>query len=264
MNYLITDSSAVSLPNGSSANSSKSDLIDVDGMYKSSIVSSDGEDRFEGYVPEDFSFDLANNWDPIGGLGDAIPGLSAITGSLDQVSKRTLGGVQPFKYFSPQTWNGPSYLSLTLPFELNNWESSASDVLDPMVSMMRLVTPSTDRLGRLQVPGPNPIKSGLEQYADQAKSSSESGGTVSGDYTDFLEGKIFKCTVGNFFFMEPCVITNVSAAVDGQFEHGSGLPMSVVMNVQLQSYYPVSREDIEAWFYASRNGIATSSDQSGT
>lgn len=243
MNYLIGNVTKPINPR-----SDDNSYVDVDGMYKSQIRAiSGGNEVFTGYVPEDFQINLANNWDPIGGLGDAIPGLSGVTNAVDGASKRLLGGVQPLKYLSPQTWSGPSYLTISLPFELHNWTSAESNVLSPMLSMMKLVTPSTDPVGRLIVPGPSPVKTAIESYT-----ASEGGDA---DYSSLISGKIFACSVGTFFEMSPCIITDVTAAMDGQFEHSTGLPMSVSLNVQVQSYYPVSREDIDAWFFASEYGL---------
>lgn len=247
MNYLLPESRRPS--SGPALTGDDNALVDVDGMYKSTIVSSDGKDVFEGKVPQDFNIDLANNWDPIDGLAEALPAAAGISQAVDSVTRRVLGGKQKFKYLSPQTWSGPSYLSLSIPFDLVNWKSSKEDVLTPLAAMLRLVTPETDKLGRMLIPGPSPVAEAISQYRKNTKEGQ------AGDASSLVTGKIFTCTIGNFFQMTPCVIKNVSAAFDGMFEHGSGLPMSVEMNVQIESYYPVSREDIETWFSTDRWGV---------
>tara|TARA_B100000214_G_scaffold357534_2_gene317274 strand:+ start:80029 stop:80757 length:729 start_codon:yes stop_codon:yes gene_type:complete len=242
MNYLTT---AFGRPDGSDVGQSQDGLIHVDGMYKTRIESLDGVDVFEGYIPEDFSFSLANNWDPMGGLAEAVPGVANVAQLVDSISKRSLGGSQKVKYASPQTWSGPSYLSISLPFELSAWKSGAQDVHKPMVNMLRLITPELDDFGRTRVPGPSPILTAIDAYS---KGQNQ-------DVSSLIENRIFKCTIGNFFSMSPCIITDVQVAVDGQFEHDSGLPISSTMNVDVQSYWPVSRDDIDTWFKTETFGI---------
>jgi hypothetical protein len=226
----------------------KNELIHVDGKYLTTISAADSsynnEDNvfnFEGYVPEDFNIDIESNWEPFGGLS-ALPGFD----KLDTFSKLGRGGTLANKFLSPQLWGGPSYLSLTLPFELQSWSDSRKDVLNPLVNMLSLISPGiSNASGILDVPGPVPLKQAFKSITAYTLKNKE--GAPPPEAVE-LGGRIYTCTVGTFFKMTPCIITSVSTAFDSQFDDTNGLPISAVMNVQLQSYYPVTVEDIRTWF----------------
>lgn len=229
-------------------------IPDVDGMYTTEITASDDGVTsfvFKGYIPEDFNIDMDANWSPNGGINEAITGAvdSATGGAASAISNATLGGKPvPSRQGSYHTWDGPSYLSLTLPFELMAWSSGQTDVLDPMVAMMSLISPR-EQAGPEALQDSNGQGGGLllPPGLSPAEAVLDSGNRE-------FAGRRISCRVGKFFHLDgindPCLITNVSTAIDSQFEDQTGIPISAVMNVQLVSYFPMTDLAVKRIFRA--------------
>lgn len=227
----------------SAASAGVGSIPDIDGAYTTEIIAEDDGKQsfvFKGYIPEDFNFDLDSNWSPQGGINefaqDALN--SATRGVAGAVQQGAFGGRPVFKQGSYQTWEGPSYLGITLPFELVAWSSGKEDVLDPIIAMLSLVTPLEQDNGLLLPPGLSPLEAAL----------GNSGGP--GEF----KGRRISVRIGDFFFMDknedPALITNVSTAVESQFEVGTGVPISATMNVNIISYYPMTDKSVQRIFRA--------------
>jgi hypothetical protein len=216
-------------------------------MYRTSIEARGPEGNvltFNGYVPEDFNITIDSEWEPFGGLSEALGG-RAIE-AAQNINKATVGGKLVNKYLTPQVWGGPSYLQIDLPFELNSWENTQKDVMDPIVALLRLVTPTTSSAGMLATPGPSPVEQAVNQL--------NNGQQIDQSPENLLTGRIITLQVGEFFRMTPCLITSVQSTFAAQFDHNSKLPIASTVNVALQSYYPVTSEDIQVWFNYNNGG----------
>lgn len=260
-NYLIP-SVGRPIAASSGGTASKRDLITVDDMYLTKITSrsNDGEsESFTGYVPEDFNIDLSGEWEPFGGFSELIQSVagSGVTDVVQTINKGAIGGKLANKFLTPQVWNGPSYLSLDLPIELNAWENTKKDVVDPIKSLMKLIAPSTSPAGMVNIPGPSPVEQ-IGRALQGRFSNPNQTQQAQQNAEELLAGRIITVEIGTFFRMEPCIITNVNTAFDALFEHGTGLPISSVVNVQVQSYYPVMAEDIENWFNPGSSSVSRS------
>lgn len=224
----------------SAAASGIGSIPDIDGAYTTEIIAEDDGKQsfvFKGYIPEDFNFDLDSNWSPQGGINDVLQNTASnLTGGVsDLVQTGTQGGRVANKFGSYQTWEGPSYLGITLPFELVAWSSGKEDVLDPIIAMLSLITPREQEAGLLLPPGLSPI--------DAAANSTQRE----------FSGRSIRVRIGDFFYMgkeDPALITNVSTAIESQFEVGTGVPISATMNVNITSYYPMTDKSIQRIFKA--------------
>lgn len=247
-NYLQKNASR---PSGINASSSSGyaggTLPEIDGAYKTTLRAYDGGVEtyvFRGYVPEDFNIDLEANWSPKGGLNQFLQDKAnqVTRGASDLVQNTVLGGrVGLSRKASYHTWDGPSYLQISLPFSLVAWSSAKEDVLSPMVTMMSLVSAREDEDGVFRAPGLSPFGAAVSTKDSKTE-----------DANSELSGLSIGCTIGNFMTLghdtDPCLITNVQSAIESKFDIIDGLPMSVLMNVNITTFYPITDRSLHRIF----------------
>ncbi len=231
-NYLMTNVSGLTLQSPRAAGS---ELITVNPIHKTYIYNQTGTLAFQGYVPADFQVTLQSQWGPIFptmSVTEAVAGSGA--GADIERFAAIAGASSKMKALSAQLWEGPAYLQLSLPIHIVAMRDTKKEVIDRLVQISNFVAPGLGDSGVLVPPGPVP--------------AAEMFNSLAGASIPIAEEQIIICQVGKFFRMTPCVVTSVVAAFSGQPEDGSGNPMAVDINVELTSYYAVTRDDLQSWF----------------
>lgn len=245
MNYLMLDTG--NLPGIKNIDPTKPATkkgIVVNDIYKTVIRNKTGTLSFSGYVPTDFQIALSSGWTPLytGSLADFAAQGNVISGALAggiNTAASLAGGSARIKAMTAQAWTEPAYLQLSLPIQVHAYSDTQKEVIDQMVRMSKLVTPSEKgqgagvNLGALSPPGPAAATSMLQSIGD-------TNFTIDDEFE-------FVVQIGKFFRMSPCIITNVVSAFDGQLEDVTGRPMGVEFNVEISSYFAVTQQDIEKW-----------------
>lgn len=218
-------------------------MVHVDKMYQLHIHNKAGTVKFSGYVPEDFNISLASNWvAPFAGMGlSDVPGANNRAVGVDRTLKFS-GYSSLHKLVSARVWESPQYLTLELPIFLDAYHSTQEEVMDPMVQLLSMAAP--DEIGGLLIPpGPAPAKEVLN-----AAMNAVTDVTGVGHAQEFDSQEAFTVRLGTFFAMSPAIITNVSASGDCAFEDSTGHPIAADFMVTVESYFAVTRKDLQAWF----------------
>lgn len=249
MNYLIMDKG--DLPAVRGIDPTKPAVkkgIHVDDIYKTVIRNKTGTLSFSGYVPTDFQIALSSGWTPIfsGSFADFLGQTGAVSQSLTNIANTSAslaGGSARVKVMTAQSWTEPAYLQLSLPIQVHAYSDTQKEVIDQMIRIGKLVTPSEKgnaedtgvavNLGALSPPGPAAAASMLQSLGD-------TNFTIDDEFE-------FICQIGKFFRMSPCIVTNVVAAFDGQLEDQTGRPLGVEFNIEVSSYFAVTQQDLAKW-----------------
>jgi len=246
MNYLMLDTG--NLPGIRGIDPTKPAAkkgIVVDDIYKTVIRNKTGSLSFSGYMPTDFQIALSSGWTPIysGSLADLTSQAGLVSGTTANavnLAGQLAGGSARIKALTAQSWTEPAYLQLSLPIQVHAYADTQKEVIDQMIRMSKLITPSEKgqaggmNLGALAPPGPAAATAMIQSVGD-------SNFTIDDEFE-------FVCQLGKFFRMSPCIITNVVSAFDGQPEDVTGRPLGVEFNVEVSSYFAVTQQDIEKWF----------------
>lgn len=246
-NYLVQKAGR---PFPLSLTSKQDDLAYIDPMYKMRLYSrgnSAGSIDIEGYVPESFQLNIASDWGAVhdGSMIDVaanlIPGASQ---ALQVASKGAEAGGLSTRIWqgSAQQWSGGSYLDFSLPFKVRAWIDTEGEVMGPLRNILKLVTPTLVAGGAMLAPGPTPV-SQISKDLLQAVGAD----TLSEAATSVLGGEVIRLEIGTWFRMYPCVIQSVNVEIDSLFEHGTGNPMSVNFEINVKSYYTVTRQQLDEW-----------------
>lgn len=235
-NYFMRGAATVA----SGAASGRDAMVHVDKMYQLHIHNKAGTVKFSGYVPEDFNISLASNWTaPLANmsLGDAGGKAQAFNSTVKFAGASTV-----HKLASARVWDSPQYLTLELPIFLDAYHSTQEEVMDPMVQLLSMAAP--DEVGGLLIPpGPAPAKEVLNAAMNMLSDS-----TGIDHAQEFDSQESFTVRLGTFFAMSPAIITNVSASGDCAFEDSTGHPIAADFMVTVESYFAVTRKDLQAWF----------------
>lgn len=219
----------------------RDDMVHVDRMYQLHLHNKAGTVKFSGYVPEDFNISLASNWSaPFGNMsmGDAQSG----TAQALNATVKFAGASTIHKLASARVWDSPQYLTLELPIFLDAYHSTQEEVMDPMVQLLSMAAP--DEVGGLLIPpGPAPAKEVLNAAMNMVSDT-----TGIAHDKEFDSQEAFTVRLGTFFAMTPAIITNVSASGDCAFEDITGKPIAADFMVTVESYFAVTRKDLQAWF----------------
>jgi hypothetical protein len=223
--------------------------INVNPIYRTSIRNRTGTLAFNGYVPTDFQIALSSGWAPIysGTFADFMAQSGAVSGGVASGTNALAGlagGSTRIKAMTAQSWTEPAYLQLSLPIQVHAYSDTNKEVIQQMIKISRLTTPSEKgnaadtginvNLGALSPPGPAAASSMLQEFGN-------SNFTIDDEFE-------FICQIGKFFRMSPCIITNVVGAFDGQLEDQTGNPLGVEFNIEVSSYFAVTQQDIQKWF----------------
>ena len=226
-------------------------------------------------LPTDFQFDLTAEW--------AAPFAEGIIHS-DRINM--LAQMMGLKFsnqaFSSNFWTGSSDISFTFPLVFVA-ETGYSDLLQPVMNLVQMATPSIDKTtGFFRAPGPiikaaSALQNALGDAAQTTKnlitggsgsSSQLSGGTSQAPQTNTaqdagtplpvalvnkiknamtFEGKI-SLQIGNFMFIPSVVITNINK--DFKVLMGpDGVPLMVTCSVSFKTHQTPSAQDIISWYY---------------
>lgn len=246
-NYLMPSSGAPSAP--VTSNRGRDDIISVDDMYRLRIYNKSRTIEFGGFVPPEFNIAISAQWQaPFSDVSLMSAGTD-ITGSskLDAASNALGGAAKAAKFAggstinvlqTGQVWTGPSFLTLDLPILLDAYADSKKEVVEPLVQLLSLCAPELGTGGMLIPPGPSP-----------AATLANSVGSKLGAGEILSNGEEFTVEIGNFFTMQPCIITSSSSQFENIWEDGSGNPISVDFVLQISSYFAVTREDLRQWFH---------------
>lgn len=199
-------------------------------MYKAHlIIKRDGAPvvNLSTTLPENYQFSLSTNFDnPFNQpVSDLLGRGSAPISTVGKGVTAATGMTTMYKYMSGAVWTGGSLFQLTIPFVLQAYEDPRTEVLLPMKQLMQAVAPS-EIGGILRAPGPH---------------------LLNADNLFSLGGDDITVKIGNFFHLNPCIITNVDESFDTQFDH-NGNPIGVVIQVTILSYFTATKEDLDLWF----------------
>ena len=234
---------------------SKKDVQYVDQMYKVRVYNRGSSNPIDisGYTPEDFAINIMANWDePFGAASD-------IGGSVQAVSQGFAGstvaaGIRAFGRNSniagsAKVWSGGTSLLFDLPLKVSAYDDTREEVMEPFKKILMLCAPDLGAGGMLVAPGPIPPEL-LKGVLGNLKNLQGTTGTAQqweNTLKAALEESAFYLEIGKFFKMFPAIITNVSANFNGMFEHGTGFPTSVELNLTIESYLTPTKYDIENW-----------------
>lgn len=183
-------------------------------------------------LPENYSFQLATDWGnpfnqplsnlaSVGGNGvaqaanAAVSGATAINGATDQA-----------KWLSGAVWTGGSLFQIDVPFVIQAYEDTKSEVLQVMRDMLKLVAPAESEEGLLRAPGP----------------------TAGNAFNFSTTGEEITIRIGEFFTMSPCVIESVNCDFDTQMDNDNHCPLSCTITVTAKSYWTTTKEDLDSFF----------------
>lgn len=183
--------------------------------------------RLETPMPENFSVNLNIDWAAqyANVVQDSIDKIGGKTGQLAGYATKLVpvfGHSTQTKIMTAQIWQGTSGLELSVPFIFKANTSTDSEVISPIKQLMQVALPSVSKLGTLVAPF-SPL--------DAVQSGDNGGVTID-------------ITFGEFFRLPSCVITSISQSYDSIFDY-RGNPISAKVDVQVRSYYVITREDID-------------------
>lgn len=258
MNFLVKSVDGLTFPPPTLRATSKSQLLNVNAIHKTWIYNQSQKLKFQGYVPADFQITLQSEWGPL------FPTMSAAElagqwtntglGMIETIAKAA-GASTKTRFLSAQAWQGPAYLQLSLPIQINAYVDTKKEVIDKLVEVSRFATPTVTDMGIMVAPGPSPLAAlGVEGASMLSLDGLQAQlGTINEDQMIYVQ-------IGRFFRMTPCVVTSVTSAFAGQPEDGTGNPMGIDLNLELSSYYAVTHEDLSKWF-AGNFGNPTGDDE---
>lgn len=206
------------------------------------VVKRDGADfiNLSAPLPETFEISLSSNYDRpldqplstlMGGGGDVVSTVTRAGGAM------VTGMSTRNKYLSAAVWIGGSQINISLPFILHAHKDPKTDVMDKVVQLMSLVTPTEIAGGMLMAPGPT-LANMEALMAGNFSAAAQMGGD---DIT---------LNIGKFFTLNPCIITNVGTTIDTLFDR-NGVPIGAAVNVTVESFFTTTRESLLEAFKSS-------------
>ncbi len=227
--------------------------------------------RVQGELPADFQFNLNSSW--------SAPFAEGIIHSDRLNMLAQLAGMKfSNQSFSSNFWTGSEDVSFTFPLVFLA-ENNAQDILDPIVSLVKMSLPTVDATTKLfQAPGPvlklaSKIKNSLpnsmqslnspaftstqltigsavapsnQTAADVGSSFSLSGALGSVQNAMQFEGKI-SLQIGQFMLIPDVVITDISKDVKVLMTPDN-VPLQVTCSVSFKTHQTPSADDVASWF----------------
>lgn len=190
-------------------------------------------------IPENFGLHLSSQYDrpfakPLSEwAADKTGADSGDVALAESITRATTGLTSINKYLSGSVWSSGSSLVLTIPFAIVAYDNAKDEVTDKIKKLMQLTTPTT-AMGFLVAPGPHignldAIRSGDMSAVAQ------------------LGGDEITLRIGRFFKFTPCVINDVNATFDTQFD-ARGNPIAATVNVTFEAFWTTTSEDLDAAF----------------
>ena len=203
-------------------------------LYRVRIISRSNKiPTVRGWLPEEFSFSVESEWEPLFPSG-GIPGLTGIVGTAISSGGYTTKTINA----TSQAWSGSSPIEFSLPIDFVAVRDAQKEVVTPVKNLMKLALPGEldafDEFGIgnvfLDPPGPV-ITDAYSAYRDRV-------GT---------RGDNIALRIGNFIIFKDVIITNVSANWVGKLSP-EGLPMQAQAEVTIRTYTMISKEQLEEAF----------------
>lgn len=184
------------------------------------------------YLPESFNFTLGSEWESLWNSFIAVLGTAGehIAGALDAANNiaglfNTRTSITQASTFP--VWKGNEPLEFSLPFNFVAVENARLDVVDPMVTLMKLVCPKTNNAFTLEAPGPS--------------------FTIENQNIVFKEDKIINLKIGKFIYIRGIIITNVASTIVSKFDI-NGDPIQAQCDVTMRTSFSPTQQDIMQWF----------------
>lgn len=200
--------------------------------YKARLYTRDGSLDISTNLPDRFPIGLSTGWDvpfnqPLSDIASGIIGGRA--GQALQTGAKLAGAgfgqTTLHKWLSGAVWSSGSVLEMSeIPFVITAHEDPKREVMQPLVTLLKMVAPDETESGTLKAPGPHLLGADIGQ----------------------LGGDIITLELGNFFRMSPCIIESVNGDFDTMFSNG--IPISVTISVTIKSFWSTSKQDISKFF----------------
>jgi hypothetical protein len=204
-------------------------------------------------LPETFSLTISSTFDrPLDQpLSDIKKGPLSKFSSMEKAAATMITGqTTKHKLLSGAVWVGGCYMQVQLDFVLHAYNSTRTDVMDKVIQLMALASPSENGPGGLlRPPGPtvanldalftgNPLNASIDSAVNIASNALQMGGDE------------IVLRLGKFFTMTPCIINSVTPTMDTILD-SEGIPMSATVSVNFESYFTTTQEDLIKAFKSS-------------
>ena len=183
-------------------------------------------------IPEQFNMHLASDWASLLSsahisqlVGAALPGRAAnVAIGAASLAKDLFAYTDVMPSLTHLVWQSTSPINITIPFQFNAIEDEEIDVINPMVTLGKLVLPSFTKANILRVPGPTLLKS--DKHGSPYKIS---------------------LRLGTGIKLPDVIITSVSLTFDSMFTK-SGKAISAQADVSISTSRIYTKTDLEKMF----------------
>jgi|SRR5690606_10546102 len=185
-------------------------------------------------LPENFQVNITSRYGrPLDAPLSSLAGGGGLAGAAEKIAAVSTGMTSQSKYMSVAIWEGGCVLTFDMPFVFYAFQDAKKEVAEPIKKLMKLAAPS-ELAGLLVAPGPRVLNASALMSGDISEAAS-------------LGGDFITLHIGNFLRLEPCIITNVAPTFSTQFD-ANGTPISADVNVQIEAYYTITKEDLDKLF----------------
>ena len=201
-------------------------------LYRVKIRSRTLDAPIRGWLPEEFSFGVESEWEPL--FPSAVGGGGGFLGNLNLLATAT-GNTLKTASQTSQAWAGSSPVEFSLPIDFVAVSDANKEVVTPIKNLMSLALPGThqDRGGLLLDP-PGPIFAETIPI-DEFRSISS------------FRGDKITLKIGKFIMFTNVIISSVSANWMGKLSP-EGEPMQAQAEVTIRTYTMLTKEELERAF----------------
>ena len=225
----------------------QSELKNGDSVHTVNITSKSDKGRtinVKAYLPEEISMQAGSDWSApwseIGGNGTIATMLSSVG-----ISMKT-------KPLSAQSWQGSSPVEVTLPLIFKATSDPKSEVMEPIVNLVKMVVPETVGNGQQFIP-PGPTLLGyLKQHPSEAVRSLVK---QLPDTDRQNKGEFITIRLGRFMRFSNIIITNVAPRIDTQTLYKGfskpeqkGYPLRAALEVTFRLYTASDKSEVDSIF----------------
>lgn len=251
------------------------------------VISPDNEPPIVASLPESFEFSLSSNYQAL--MGDGIETVLPGTGAVKKAVQLAGYGNLTTRFMTAKVWQGSNSGSISLEISLHAETDSYKDVTEPLLRLMKLVTPKatgTNGGGFFKTPGPSLDVAGLTADALNKISNSSLSGLSDGftslvntntesstdskfvnsiskgfdiannaaaEVNDYMEKNIrnnISITIGNYIRYPSVVITGISNAIHVKpLEDGTFSFVKVTLT--FEPFYAITDLDLDRMFASS-------------
>lgn len=210
----------------------------------SGVTSGGGDGRSRNVVigncPEQVSIKIVSEWESILStiMGVANATLSGslfgkVAGGFLGLTASVYGAAPIPQSATTQIWRGTGPLDFEIPFHFDAYSDAYSEVVDPIKTLVKLISPYRDSFGSSNSTTPNPDGIVLHSPGPTLREVWTSGGVPPSQITFVL---------GNSMILPSVVLTSLTVQWDARYST-EGYPMSAVANVGLRTHITYARED---------------------